>query len=79
MLTQKRQQIIVADSPVAPRSPIRWKQTLLDPIDHGARIHMQKSTYFVRRVNRLSRSIRLIHHLHKTVLSSRCGRPFPLQ
>ena len=53
MLSQKGEQIVAADSPVATRRPVRRQQTLFDPIDNGAWIYVQEAADFVCCVNAL--------------------------
>ena len=52
----------MTDSPVAARRAVRGKTALLDPIDNGSRIHVEKSANFVSCVDALG--FRLFDILH---------------
>ena len=60
--SQKRQQVVMTDAAMAARRPIRSEETLLDPIDHGPGIHVEKTADLVCCIDSFGAALGLIHH-----------------
>ena len=52
MLAEEREEIVALDPAVASRSPVRWKQILIDPVDHRPRVYVEQAAHFMCRVDR---------------------------
>ena len=59
MLPEKSEKIVAPDSPVSARSAVRGQQLLLNPIDNGAGVYLEKPANVMSRVD--SFSFRLGH------------------
>ena len=55
---------------MAARRPIRSQQTLLDPIDHGPGIDVEKTADFVCRIDGFGTALRLIHDAEQNPIIS---------
>ena len=59
MFPEKSEKIVAPDSPVSARSAVRGQQLLLNPIDNGTGVYLQKLANVVRGVD--SSRFRLCH------------------
>jgi len=59
MFPEKREEIVAPNSPVAAGSAVRWQPLLLNPIDNGAGVYLEKPANVMSRVD--SFSFRLGH------------------
>ena len=57
MLAEERQKIITPDASMAARRSVRWKQVLIDPVDHRPGVYVEQSAHFMGSVDRFCFSV----------------------
>ena len=62
VLTDKDQEVLAADSAMAPWSAIARKQILVDPINNRPGVHLKESGHLVCRVDRFVRHLGFTCH-----------------